>query len=128
MTFSIEIEIIQWYLPVCWMRLMRKWPNIFQTISAWGCYKLFNETADIFVLLLIVLNPYHVNVPYLYPLKTSQKLWFSDVFSRYRHRTFESLFRMEADFFQSIGKNTILCVQNFWGKPTRACEIKRYNQ
>ena len=33
------------------------------------------------------LNPFQANVPYLYPLKTSGNLWFSDVFRGYRKGT-----------------------------------------
>ena len=32
-------------------------------------------------------NLFHVNVPFLYPLKTSENLWFSDVFSGYKNGT-----------------------------------------
>ena len=28
---------------------------------------------------LVFLNPFCPNVPFLYPMKTSEKLWFSDV-------------------------------------------------
>ena len=30
-------------------------------------------------------NPLHVNAPLLYPLKTSETLWFSDILGRYRN-------------------------------------------
>ena len=32
-------------------------------------------------------NPYSLNVTFLYPLKTSEKLWLSDIFRRYRNVT-----------------------------------------
>ena len=32
-------------------------------------------------------NPFQVNVPFLYPLKTSENLWFSDVFNEHRNGT-----------------------------------------
>ena len=33
------------------------------------------------------LNLFQANAPFLYPLKTSENLWFSDVFRRYRKET-----------------------------------------
>ena len=33
----------------------------------------------------IRINPFHTNVPFLYPLKTSENLWFFDVFRGYRY-------------------------------------------
>ena len=32
-------------------------------------------------------NPFHVNVPSLYSLKTSENLWFTEVFIGYRNGT-----------------------------------------
>ena len=34
------------------------------------------------------LNPFHVNVPFLYPLKTSENPEFSDAFRGYKYGTF----------------------------------------
>ena len=34
-----------------------------------------------------LINPFYANVPFLYPLKTSENLWFSDVFRGYRNGT-----------------------------------------
>ena len=34
------------------------------------------------------LNTFYPNVPFLYPLRTSENHWFSDVFSGYRNGTF----------------------------------------
>ena len=34
-----------------------------------------------------LINPFQANVPFLYPLKTSENLWFSDVFRGYRKGT-----------------------------------------
>ena len=33
------------------------------------------------------INPFHASVLFLYPLKTSENLWFSDVFRWYRNST-----------------------------------------
>ena len=33
----------------------------------------------------IRINSFHTNVPFLYPLKTLENLWFSDVFRGYRN-------------------------------------------
>ena len=33
------------------------------------------------------INPFHADVIFLYPLKTSENLWFSDVFREYRNGT-----------------------------------------
>ena len=35
---------------------------------------------------MMVFNPFHANSPFLYPLKTSDNLWFSDIFREYRNR------------------------------------------
>ena len=32
-----------------------------------------------------LINPIHANIPFLYPLKTSENFWFSDAFSGYRN-------------------------------------------
>ena len=37
---------------------------------------------------IIIIKPFSTNVPLLYPLKTSENLWFSDVFRGYRSGTF----------------------------------------
>ena len=34
-----------------------------------------------------IINPFHANVPFLYPLKTSENQRFSDVFGGYRNGT-----------------------------------------
>ena len=33
------------------------------------------------------LNPFHINFPFLYPLKTSENVWFSGVLRGYRNET-----------------------------------------
>ena len=33
---------------------------------------------------MVVINPFHVTGSFLYPLKTSENIWFSDVFRGYR--------------------------------------------
>ena len=38
-------------------------------------------------LLLIVINPFWPTVPFLYPLKMLENLWFSDIFTGYRNGT-----------------------------------------
>ena len=35
----------------------------------------------------LCVNPFHANFPFLYPLKTSENLWFSDVFRGYTNET-----------------------------------------
>ena len=35
----------------------------------------------------IFINPFQATDPFLYPLKTSENLWFSDVFKGYRKRS-----------------------------------------
>ena len=47
------------------------------------------------VLTIIRVNSSLPNVPFLHPLKTSENLWFSDVFRGYRNR--------------ALGKNGLLC-------------------
>ena len=68
-------------------------------ISSLGCHDLLLLTNclsvfDHFVGLALKackthLNPFHVILSFLYPLKTSDKLWFSDDFSGYSSRTLE---------------------------------------
>ena len=41
----------------------------------------------IYINLRKCINPFHANVPFLCPLKTSENLWFSNVFRGYRYRT-----------------------------------------
>ena len=38
--------------------------------------------------LIIRFNLFHVNVPFIYHLKKSENLWFSDIFRGYRNSTF----------------------------------------
>ena len=35
---------------------------------------------------VLILNPFYATGPFLYPMKTSENLWFSDVFEGYRKR------------------------------------------
>ena len=35
---------------------------------------------------MFMMDPFHANDLFLYPLKTSENLWFSDVFRGYRKR------------------------------------------
>ena len=35
--------------------------------------------------LLVLLNPFHVNAPFLYPLKTAENQRFSDIFRGYKN-------------------------------------------
>ena len=37
-------------------------------------------------ILLVTINPFHATGIFLYPLKKSENLWFSDVFRGYRKR------------------------------------------
>ena len=39
---------------------------------------------------IMSINPLESNVTFLYPLKTSENLWFSDVFRGYRNVTLDS--------------------------------------
>ena len=34
-------------------------------------------------------NPFHTNSPFLYPVKTSESLWISDIFRGYKNGTLE---------------------------------------
>ena len=43
---------------------------------------LFSAFVDYFEL-----NPFQVKIQFLYPLQSSENLWFSDVFRGYRNRT-----------------------------------------
>ena len=46
--------------------------------------KWMDSTPFVFI---FHINPFHANVPFLCPLKTSENLWFSDVFRGYRNGT-----------------------------------------
>ena len=53
--------------------------SMHETLSpAFSQFKSLNPT---------LLNPFQANVPFLYPLKTSENLWFSDVSRGYRKGT-----------------------------------------
>ena len=41
------------------------------------CCKSFGKNIHVYI------NPFQANTPFLYPLKTSENLWFSDVFRGY---------------------------------------------
>ena len=51
------------------------------------------ETADLHKMMMVrvsgTFNPFYSNVTILYPLKTSENLWFSDVFREYRNVTLD---------------------------------------
>ena len=49
-----------------------------------GFIKIIVVTVEGF----IILNPFQANGPFPYHLKTSEKLWFADVFRGYRNGTF----------------------------------------
>ena len=55
-----------------------------------------------------ILNPYSLNVTFLYPLKTSENLWFSDVFRGCRNVTLGeyglTYLNYCPDFFDHVGK------------------------
>ena len=62
------------------------------------------------IFLAIFFNPFQANVPFLYPLKTSDNLWFSDVFrggieKNYWHEMGQSIFPAISKFsiFQLVG-------------------------
>ena len=42
--------------------------------------------SDILLWFILFVNPFHVTGVILYPLKTSENLWFSDIFRGYRKR------------------------------------------
>ena len=48
------------------------------------------------------LNPFSINFPLLYPLKTSENHWFSDVFRGYRSGTFVVLKWVDFENFSKI--------------------------
>ena len=56
---------------------LRKWNQIAQRMTYE--YLLFFEYFSMFI------NPFHVNLSLLYPLKNSENVWFSDVFREYRN-------------------------------------------
>ena len=56
---------------------LRKWNQIAQRMTYE--YLLFFEYFSMFI------NPFHVNLPLLYPLKNSENVWFSGVFREYRN-------------------------------------------
>ena len=39
------------------------------------------------VILQKIINPFQLNAPFLYSLKPSENLWFSDIFRSYRNET-----------------------------------------
>ena len=52
-------------------------------------YQGFNHEQQLFMVFAntpVLINPFHVSGLFLYPLKTSENLWFSDVFKDYRKR------------------------------------------
>ena len=65
--------------------------NIRRIIYNCTCWKLFNKMTLIKFLSTGVFhdcfNPFQANIPFLYPLKRSENLWFSDLFRGYRKRT-----------------------------------------
>ena len=55
----------------------------FQNFSIfWDIFLYFNHYIQIFYI-----SSFHANAPFLYPLKTSENIWFSDVFREYRNET-----------------------------------------
>ena len=67
-------------------------------VFSWECEKIFSMQLLFLGALSSVqlksffpkINPFHVNVPFLYHLKTSENLWSSDVFRGYRNCKFTS--------------------------------------
>ena len=50
-------------------------------------YEMYKSNLGI-INMGVIVNPFHATYLFLYPLKTSKNLCFSDVFSRYRKRKF----------------------------------------
>ena len=66
----------------------------FEQVSiCWVCYEKFPPEEELYTKLQCLrkcnedLNPFHSTCLFLYPLKTSENLWFSDVFRGYRKRS-----------------------------------------
>ena len=88
-----------------WVRRLCLLFKVFSTVQPYYIYNLlpstrtahrhvdlFNKVSCIFEyfknsFIPNVVNPFHVNVPFLYSLKMSENLWFSDVFRGYKSRT-----------------------------------------
>ena len=82
----------------------------------------------------LILNPFHASISFLYPLKTSEKLWFSNVFRGYRNETLTRngfkirdhhcvkrlrIRSFSGAYFSVFGLNTkrysaSLCIQSEW--------------
>ena len=89
---GVEIEDWGTYVHLYWG---------FKKISCWAYLLLHNISGDI--------NRFQANVPFLYPLKTSENLQFSDVFRWYRKGTlaWNSLKRVAS-------KNSIFLSRDYW--------------
>ena len=56
-----------------------------------------------------VFNPFHANLPVIYPLEKSENLWFSDIFRGYRNR--KSVWSgLRLKFWQYLTN----CVKMYW--------------
>ena len=56
-------------------------------IKIWWLLYYWNIITTKAIRIFVNINPFHTNVPFLYPLKTLENLWFSDVFRGYRNGT-----------------------------------------
>ena len=77
--------LVEWYL-------VRRCPirRIFSHFRKTYLFNHFNILSCVdycYIIFFLHVTPFHANVPFLYPLKWCQKLWFSDTFRRYRNRT-----------------------------------------
>ena len=59
-------------------------PPLPQPLFLYGPRRITSNTATFYA---VYPNLFQVNVVFLYPLKTSENLWFSDVFRGYRKGT-----------------------------------------
>ena len=71
------IELVENWYPSCYCG--RKNRIFHEALILKKIIYVFNVLClDVFIKSLI--NPFHANVPFLYPLETLESLWFSDVF------------------------------------------------
>ena len=63
-----------------------------------SCSRLIENTVarqqSVTLVHLLILNPLQANVPFLYPPKMSENLWFFDVFRGYRKGTLTTVVLM----------------------------------
>ena len=82
-----DFTSVKWLTPLEWQKKYTHWLlKVFYFIYFWGLGVWGSHSFSFPFSFLFLFNSFHATGLFLYLLKTSENLWFSDVFRRYRKR------------------------------------------